>query len=158
MSLQSDERSLPGPPLIGALLRIPWEEVHRRLLDGLHAAGFTDLHAAHLSVLLYPGPDGLRPSDLAAQRQTSRQAMNYLLGQVEELGYIERRADPADQRARRIALTPRGRKAGQVMRDTTDELEREWSRALGQARFDELKASLAELAALVERDGRVPRG
>ena len=39
----------------------------------------------------------------------SKQALNYLLGQLERLGYLERRADPDDQRFKRIALTERGR-------------------------------------------------
>jgi hypothetical protein len=34
-----------------------------------------------------------------------KQALNYLLGQLERLGYPERRDDPRDQRSKRIALT-----------------------------------------------------
>jgi DNA-binding MarR family transcriptional regulator len=75
----------------------------------------------------------------------SRQAVNYLVGQVEQLGYLERRSDPGDQRSKRLALTPRGHKAGQVIRDTVVELEREWSREMGAERFAELKRLLAEL-------------
>jgi DNA-binding MarR family transcriptional regulator len=135
--------------LIGALLRLPYEVVRRRLLDGLHAAGFTDLTAAHLTVMLYPPSAGQHPSDLALQRGMSRQALNYVLGQVEELGYVERRSDPDDQRSKRIALTPRGRRAGEVMRKTVLELEREWSEQLGAERFAELKRLLAELGGFV---------
>ncbi len=138
-----------GPPLIGALLRLPWEAARRRLLDGLHAAGFTDLNASHLTILLYPGPQGLRPSDLAAERQMSRQAVNYLLGQVEELGYVERRSDPDDQRSRRIALTSRGLRAAESMREAIGELEQEWANELGAARFGELKELLIDLSAIV---------
>ena len=144
--------SLPqplGPPLIGALLRLPWEAARRRLLDGLHAAGFTDLNASHLTILLYPGPQGLRPSDLAAERQMSRQAVNYLLGQVEELGYVERRADPDDQRSKRIVLTSRGLRAAESMREAIAELEQEWANDLGVARFGELKEMLIDLSAIV---------
>jgi DNA-binding MarR family transcriptional regulator len=79
----------------------------------------------------------------------SRQALNYILGQVEELGYLERRSDPDDQRSKRIALTPRGRRAGEVMRKTVLDLEREWSERLGAERFAELKGLLAELSELV---------
>lgn len=138
-----------GPPLIGALLRLPWEAARQRLIDALHGAGFTDLNPSHLSILLYPGPQGLRPSDLAADRQMSRQSVNYLLGQVEELGYLERRSDPDDQRSKRIALTPRGRRAATVMRQSIVDLEHEWSDELGAARFAELKALLTDLGAIV---------
>ena len=145
MSLRTADRESSPEPLIGALLRIPWEAARRRLLDGLHAAGYTDLHASHLTILLYPGPHGLRPSDLAAERQMTRQAVNYLLGQVEDLGYLERRSDPDDQRSKRIALTPRGRRAVAIMRQTMVDLENEWARELGTERFTELKGLLTDL-------------
>src|SRR5438067_7776965 len=96
------------PPLIGALLRLPWETVQQRMLERLHERGFDDLDAAHLPVFQYPGPQDTRPSDLAARLRMSKQALNYLLGQLERLDYLERRADPDDRRSKRVALTPRG--------------------------------------------------
>src|SRR5213592_5270384 len=97
-----------GPPLIGALLRIPWEDVQRHMLERLHSHGFDDLDAAHLNVFQYPGPQGARPSDLAARLRISKQALNHLLGQLEKLGYLERQPDPDDLRSQRVALTQRG--------------------------------------------------
>src|SRR5690348_303497 len=87
-----------GPPLIGALLRFPWESVQRHMLAQLREHGFDDLDAAHLNVFLYPGPQGLRPSELAARLGVSKQALNYLLGELERSGYVEREAHPDDQR------------------------------------------------------------
>ena len=63
-----------GPPMIGALLRMPWERVVRRMLERLHEQGFDDLDMAHVNLFLYPGPEGARPSELAAQRGMSKQA------------------------------------------------------------------------------------
>src|SRR6201997_4060641 len=83
-----------GPPLIGALLRRPSETLRRHMLPRRHEHGYDDLEPAHLSVLQYPGPGGLRPSELAARLGMSKQAVNYLLGQLERLGYLERRGDP----------------------------------------------------------------
>src|SRR6266576_5603764 len=97
-----------GPPLIGALLRIPWEAVQRHMLERLHERGFDDLDAAHLAVFQYPGPQGARPTELATRLRMSKQALNYLLGELERLGYLERRPDPDDLRSKRIALTARG--------------------------------------------------
>src|SRR6476469_7408798 len=104
-------RTPHGPPLIGALLRMPWQSVQERMLAGLRERGFTDLGPAHLTVLQWPGPDDQRPSQLAAQTRMSKQALNYLLGQLEQLGYLQRRDDPHDQRYKRILLTDRGRRA-----------------------------------------------
>src|SRR6266540_5385762 len=83
-----------GPPLIGALLRMPWEAVQRHMLQRLHERGFSDFDAAYLNVFQYPGPQGARPSELAARLRISKQALGYLLRQLEQLGYLERRADP----------------------------------------------------------------
>jgi DNA-binding MarR family transcriptional regulator len=134
-----------GPPLIGALLRMPWEAVQRRMLELLHERGFDDLDAAHLNVFHYPGPQGARPSELAAQLRISKQALNYLLGELERLGYLERRPDPEDLRSKRIVLTPRGTSAILVIRDAVAEMETVWSKRLGPKRFAQLRRLLVEL-------------
>jgi DNA-binding MarR family transcriptional regulator len=134
-----------GPPLIGALLRRPWETVQRHMLDRLHERGFTDLEPAHLNVFQYPGPQGAKPSELAARLRISKQALNYLLGQLERLGYIERKLDADDRRSKRIALTPRAVSAIGVIRDAVDEVETMWANKLGSRRFAQLRDLLLEL-------------
>ena len=134
-----------GPPLIGALLRMPWEAVQRHMLERLHERGFADFDAAYLTVFQYPGPQGSRPSELAARLRISKQALNYLLGELERLGYLERRADPDDLRSKRIALTPRGIAAVGVIREAVGEVETAWAQQLGVERFDELRNLLLEL-------------
>jgi DNA-binding MarR family transcriptional regulator len=138
-------QSVHGPPLIGVLLRTPFEKVRRHMLHRLHEHGFSDLEAAHLNVLQYPGPQGQRPSELANQLRMSKQALNYLLGQLEGFGYLERRPDPDDQRSKRIALTERGLSLVPVIRNAVREIEDEWTAQLGAARFAELRALLLEL-------------
>ncbi|HSQ60352.1 MAG TPA: MarR family transcriptional regulator [Acidobacteriota bacterium] len=135
-----------GPPLIGALLRIPWETVRRRMLERLHERGFEDLDVAHLTVFQYPGPQGAKPSELAARLHASKQSINHLLGQLERFGYLERRNDAEDKRSRRIHLTPRGRSAGLTIREAVAEVEREWERRLGAERLAQLRALLRELS------------
>jgi DNA-binding MarR family transcriptional regulator len=134
-----------GPPLIGALLRMPWEEVQRHMLARLHERGFGDFDAAYLIVFQYPGPQGAKPSELAARLRMSKQALHYLLGQLERLGYLERRPDPNDLRSKRIALTPRGTEAIAVIREAVGEMESAWAEQLGQKRFGQLRGLLLEL-------------
>lgn len=134
-----------GPPLIGALLRAPATRVRRHMLLRLHEHGFTDLDAAHLDVFQYPGPQGLRPSELAARLQISKQALNYLLGQLESRGYLSRAADPEDLRSKRIVLTERGLATVPVIRSAVAELEGEWGERLGPKRFAQLRALLVDL-------------
>ncbi len=134
-----------GPPLIGALLRMPMEAVHARMLARLRDAGFTDFDPTFTRVFRYPGPQGMRPSDLAAHLGMSKQAVNYQLGELERMGYIERRPHPDDLRAKQVVLTERGIAAGLVMREAVAEVEAEWSELLGPDRFAQLRESLLEL-------------
>lgn len=134
-----------GPPMIGALLRAPWETVQRRMLERLHDHGFGDLDAAHLQVFQYPGPQGTRPSQLATRVRMSKQALNYLLGQLERLDYLERRSDPDDRRSRRIVVTARGAAAMAVIRSAVAEVEADWSEQLGAAHFAQLRTLLLKL-------------
>src|SRR5947207_298764 len=134
-----------GPPLIGALLRMPWEAVQRRMLEQLHESGFDDFDAAYLNVFQYPGPHGARPSEVAARRGISKQAANYLLGELERLGYLERRPDPHDLRSKRVALTRRGVSAVRVIREAVEEMEATWAEQIGRKRFAQLRALLLDL-------------
>ncbi len=123
---------------------MPWEAVQRRMLERLHEHGFDDLDAAHLTVFQYPGPAGRRPSELAARLRISKQALNYLLGQLERLDYLERRPDPDDLRSKRVALTARHVR-DRVIRDAVAELEAAWAEQLGPERFAQLRTLLLEL-------------
>ena len=144
----SDFTNSPGEPpvpLIGALLRVPYEAAREHILDRLHAAGFDDIDQAHFNVFQYPGPQGRRPSEITAHARVSKQAMNYLLNQLEERGYFERRADPDDARSKRIVLTRRGEAVRRAIRDAVSELEQDWATLLGTRRFAMLKRLLREL-------------
>src|SRR5574337_277147 len=134
-----------GPPMIGALLRFPWEAVKEHILERLHSEGFTDIDPSYLIVVQYPGPQGQRPSDLAARLRISKQALNHLLGQLERLGYLEREPDSDDRRSKRIVLTPRGMKSAITIREAVADIEATWAEQLGPKRFDQLRTLLREL-------------
>src|SRR5246127_4978748 len=147
LTVTDSTSAAPPPPLIGALLRMPFEMVRERMLAGLHQRGFSDLVAAHLDVFQYPGPENQRPLDLARHARMSKQAMNYLLGELERLGYITRRQDPEDQRFKRVHATERGRAAGQAMREIVLEVEADWEQLLGPAKVAKLRDLLKQLNA-----------
>jgi DNA-binding MarR family transcriptional regulator len=139
------DTTVAPPPLIGALLRMPWETVRERMLSGLHERGYGDLVAAHLDVLQYPGPENMRPSELAARTGMTKQALNYLLGQMELLGYLTRTEEDEDRRFTRIHVTPRGAAAIKAIREIVLEVETEWARQLGPRRFALLRELLSQL-------------
>ncbi len=132
----------PGEMLIGALLRVPAEAIHRRIINELNAAGFDELRVPHMAVLQFPGPDGVRPGMLAERAGMSKQAMNQLLRSLEALGYIARSDAPDEGRARIVRLTKRGRAAYAKIHEILREIEREWSAQLGPRPFAQLKELL----------------
>jgi len=150
--MESRSRARNEPPLIGALLRARWQDVRARILRDLESAGFHDISAAHLAVFQHPTPRGVRLAALAQRAGQSRQAMAYLVGELERRGYLERRPDPEDGRASLIHLTDRGEQAIRAIRGAVKRVERDWQRALGAARFAELRNTLVELSALGEPD------
>jgi DNA-binding MarR family transcriptional regulator len=140
-----------GPPLVGALLRMPLDAVQEHMLDRLHTSGFDDFDAAYLPVFQYPGPQGARPSDLANRLRISKQALNYLLGELERLGYLERRPDPDDLRSKRIVLTERGIAAVAAIRKAVAHMETTWAEQLSPGHFTTLRDLLLELNRVTEQ-------
>jgi len=138
-----------GPPFFGALLRVTWEHVRDQLHRAIHDAGFTDLQEAHFPVFTYPVPDGVRPSELARQKRMSRQAMNYLIVQLEELGYVERRAPEGSDR-RLIYLSTRGKQVVEMMLACIRQLHTEWAHEIGEQRFNDFVDVLQQLSALAQ--------
>jgi DNA-binding MarR family transcriptional regulator len=141
-------KGLTPPPLIGALLRVPFETVRDRMLAGLHERGFTDLVAAHLDVFQYPGPENQRPLELATRTRMTKQALNYLLGQLQQLGYLSREPDDSDQRSKRIRLTAKGHAAIKAIREIVQDVENEWEQQLGPRKFAQLRNILTQLYAI----------
>ena len=125
--------------LIGALLRVPAEAIHRRIIRDLNAAGFKGLSLPHMALFRYPGPDGVRPGVLAERAGMSKQAMNRLLGSLEDLGYLVRSDAPHEGRARIVRFTKSGRAAYAKVLEVLQEIEREWRAELGPADFAQLK-------------------
>jgi DNA-binding MarR family transcriptional regulator len=135
----------PDDPLIGARLRFCLSQVEQRLEQALASAGFADIQTAHFKVLRFPPPENERPIDLAQRAGMSKQAMHYLLLQLEALGYVQRTAMEGSP-ARLVSLTERGWKVAEIQRATVHEIEREWERQIGTQRFQNFYAVLKELA------------
>jgi DNA-binding MarR family transcriptional regulator len=143
--MPSSQKCLPAKTedmLIGALLRVPAQAIHRRIIKELNAAGYDDLRLPHMVVFQFPGPDGVRPIMLAERAGMSKQAMNQLLRSLEATGYIVRADVPNEGNARVVQLTKRGLAAYSKVIDILRDIEREWSAELGDKRFAQLKALL----------------
>jgi DNA-binding MarR family transcriptional regulator len=137
----------PRQPFVGAMLRLAYQVTRRHQLKALREHGFEDLNQALFNAMVYPHPDGVRPGDLAERINMTKQATNYLLGQLELLGYIERKVQKGSKR-RLVYLTRRGWQSIDLHRAAILELEGQWARVIGQKRFNDFKETLAQLIAL----------
>jgi DNA-binding MarR family transcriptional regulator len=132
-------------PFVGALLRMTNLVSRERSLRMLAERGFTDLNQALLSGFFWPPPDGVRPIDLAGQANMTKQAMNYLIGELEKLGYMERRSDAQGGR-RLVYLTRRGWQVFEAIWTAQKQLQKEWAAELGKKRFDDFMSALHQLS------------
>lgn len=131
-------------PLIGSLLRLPYEVVVTHMFEVLNTHGF-DITLTELSIFTYPGPEGRRPIDLARQCNMTRQAMNYVLTGLESRGYIERQAGTGAAE-RVVRLTDRGWEVIALIRRSVAEIEQQWIVYLGAQRFKALSETLRDLS------------
>ena len=140
-------KQIPGiekSPYIGALLRLAHEEARSRTLRALAERGLGDINQAHERLFHYPPIDGMRPADLAKRLGVSKQALNHLLGQLEKLGYLQRRREQANGHTA-VYFTERGWLVLELTIATMRQLEADWQRKLGKQRFADLKEALRKL-------------
>jgi DNA-binding MarR family transcriptional regulator len=136
---------------IGALLRIPWQWIRARIHSEIAAAGFADVRPRDLAILQYPGPDGQRPTQLAARAEISKQAAKPLIDHLVECGYLTRSADPSDQRAQLVHTTARGRRLLAAIQTAIGTVEEDLRRELGARPYAELVSGLERLSEAANR-------
>jgi len=93
--------------LLGRLLR----EFRTELFSPAGEHGYADLREPHLQIFGNVGIDGVRLTELAARSLLSLATTSELVSDLQRLGYLERRPDPVDRRAKLIFPTTRGRQA-----------------------------------------------
>ena len=89
----------------------------------------------------------MRPTELAARAQMTKQMVGYLLDALETRGYVERVADPRDGRAKLVRLTAAGERAAVAGGAIIAAIEREWAERLGGEEMAALRAGLTALVA-----------
>jgi DNA-binding MarR family transcriptional regulator len=83
----------------------------------------------------------------------SRQAITYLIRELERKGYLELRPDPSDRRASVVHLTKRGEAVIRAIRASVRRVEREWAKELGRSRFAQLRRALLTIVASLGERG-----
>lgn len=137
--------------MLGAMLRIPFQAIVTGIDEGLKVRGFTDLRPAHFAIFQHIQPEGSRISQLAEQAQITKQSMGSLVDHLMACGYVERTPDPEDGRAKIVRLTEQGWDLNHAAREVLSQIEQEWAKQVGNERMAQLKQTLQDLIAFIEK-------
>jgi|SRR6476620_3575198 DNA-binding MarR family transcriptional regulator len=130
-----DKRTAQKPPYVGALLRLNLMTVRKRLLTALSGHGYKNISAAHLVAFSYPFPEGVKPSELSARGNQSKQSINHMLTELEASGFLVRKSEKGGGR-RRVYLTNKGKKVVEICQQEMIALQKEWSARVGSKQFE----------------------
>lgn len=81
--------------------------------------------------------DGMTQTALAADLDLTKVAVGGLIDRMESAGFVERRSDERDARARRVYLTRAGQKLVTTIRESVDTVETEILATVSEAELDE---------------------
>ncbi|BCQ09522.1 hypothetical protein JMUB5695_02966 [Mycobacterium heckeshornense] len=114
--------------------------------------GYGDVRDPHLQVFGNIRTGGVRLTELAARAQLSLAATSELVNDLAALGYLTRRPDPADGRAKLIDLTDRGRHLMADAGDRVADIEARWSKLVGANDFAHMCATMQRLLDALDPD------
>jgi DNA-binding MarR family transcriptional regulator len=81
-----------------------WTESVKRVIE---AGGF-DLAPSHANILALVPTDGIRVSELTRLAHARKQTVSEVIEELEKRGYVKRRVDRIDRRAKLVFLTRKG--------------------------------------------------
>ena len=128
--------------LSAQVLFVLQKELFRRLAE----QGHPGLRPRHGAVLAYLDEAGSRATELSLLSGQHKQVIGTLVDELADLGYVERRPDPQDRRAKLIVPTERGldqmRRSDAILAD----IEHDHAEAVGAAEYSAFKAVLRRVA------------
>lgn len=144
--MRRSERKRANPDL-GVLTVRTMFGLQRELFLSLAEQGHPRLRPRHGAVLAYLDPEGSRATDLAAQSGQHKQVIGTLVDELVELGYVERKPDPSDRRAKLIVPTELGLDQMTESDAIVARIERGHAEAVGEQAYAEFKRVFTLIAA-----------
>jgi len=146
------EERISAHAQLGLLLRL----LHQHWVQAIHAAlddaGFGDVRPSHANVFTFVPAAGIQVSELTQLAHVRKQTMAQAVEELEQLGYVERRPDPDDRRARLVFLTSRGELVRPVAMAAGRRVEARWAALASTQQIEALRHSLLLLLRQVQRD------
>lgn len=132
----------------------------RYLIDELHARlagrGWTAMRPPYGFVLVAAREQPLTVGAVAGLMGMTKQAASKLVDAMEGEGYVRRRPDGDDARAKVVVLTPRGHRLLVDVEEIYAELESGWADVVGRERVEALRADLVAVMRATHDDALPP--
>jgi DNA-binding MarR family transcriptional regulator len=137
---RDDEQRERGLGVLAAGLLFAFQD---ELYARFEQAGHSNITPPHGAVLAHLDPGGTRATELARRSGRPKQLIGRAIDELEQLGYVERRPEPGDRRAKLIVPTPRGRQLIQLSDGIIRDIEKRPANALGPDAYRNFKHALA---------------
>ena len=132
----------PQNPPLGLLLLLVHQHWTQAVDNALDAAGFGDIRPPHANVFTFTPPEGIQVSELTKLAHVRKQTMTQAVEELEQLGYVERRPDPNDRRARLVFLTRRGEGVRPIAVATGRKVDERWAELTSPQEMEALRKAL----------------
>lgn len=150
--MRRSERKQTSPDL-GVLAGRVLFALQKELFETTAEQGHPKVRPRHGAVLAYLDEEGSRATDLAAQSGQHKQVIGTLVDELVELGYVERRPDPGDRRAKLVVPTPLGLDAMSRSDAIVAAIERRLAGQLGEQAYADFKSTFQRLTELQREAG-----
>lgn len=141
---------MPDQPDTAMMFFVVHRAAETRVLEALRANGFDDLTVAQSRIAQRLRPEGIRITDLAEQAQVTKQTAGALIDELERSGYVIRKPDPSDARARLVVLSTRGEKLCAAATVELETVEAEWRAHVGPEDYRRLRDMLMSLREITD--------
>ena len=142
---------VPLARLFAMAFRYLIDELHGRLVD----KGWPELRAPYGFVLVAARERAITSGAIAELMGMTKQAASKLVDAMEGEGYVRRRPDGGDARAKLVELTPRGHELLAAVEEIYADLEGEWAAVVGRNRIEAVRRDLLAVMRATH-DGALP--
>jgi DNA-binding MarR family transcriptional regulator len=130
---------------LGRHLVLVFRAFEAELLTALQQRGYRDVKASDLDVLRFIAPAGSRAADIARLAGITKQGMAKALDDLARRGYVTRRPDKLDSRAKVVVFTRKGEALVGHAIEHIRAIEQRYARLLGAGRLRDMKQMLRTL-------------
>lgn len=143
--MSNTERERWREPGLGILAARLLFAVQDELYARLEEAGHGDLTHLHGAALAHLDEEGTRATELARRSGRHKQVIGRIVDELDSLGYVERRPEKVDRRAKLIVPTARGRDVMRLSDQIMQDIERRQAKVLGHDVYDSFRQTLRAL-------------